>query len=144
MKFNSFDELINFLHGKDLSALEFNITGLEPVDGECTGDCEVGADGTEDPSVVPVSFASFSDKPVMEFETGEVSTMLVESFEHIPGTCSTTKINLFGREVTIGVCENTDGLPVAKFDVIIEGKMHSSKEFILVTDATKFKNTITL
>ena len=149
MKFNSFDELIAYLHGKDLKTLNFEIT----EDGQS---CELpgGCAATNNDVAVPVvpvgpqnigvTFNSFSDKPVVEFALGERSYMLVEEFEHIPNTCSTTKVCVAGRELTIGVCESEDGLPVAKFDVIIDGKLYCGKQFALVTDATKYTNTVSV
>lgn len=139
MKFNSFDELIDFLHGKDFSLLDFNITDASA----CTDcdDTETKVDNPESTDTIDVTFNSFSDSPVVEFHSGDASILVVEDFEHIPNTCSTTKINICGREVTMGICENADGLPVAKFDVSINGKLYTSKEFTLVTDKT-LKNTI--
>lgn len=146
MKFNSFDELISYLYGKDLSALEFEIhDNSEKCNGECPmDDSEAETPATQTVTTVPVTFNSLSDKPVIEFVIGAQSTLLVDAFEHIPNTCSTTKVNIFGRELTIGVCENDDGLPVAKFDVIVDGKVIGIKEFVLVTEADKYTNTICL
>lgn len=144
MKFNSFDELIAYLHGKDLKTLNFEITQdrqtCEPP-GENVLSIPTAAIG---PQMIGVTFNSLSDKPVVEFALGERSYMLVEEFEHIPDTCSTTKVCVAGRELTIGVCESEDGLPVAKFDVIIDGKFYCGKRFALVTDATKYTNTVSI
>ena len=153
MKFNTYDELIKFLAGKELPALNFEITDDQQVTPPCaSGDCSADlavqpAPGMVTPTVVEsidVVFNSFHDKPSIAFEKGEDSILVVEEFHHIPNTCSTTVINLDGRELTIGVCEREDGCPVAKFDVIIEGKMYAGKQFKVVSDATKYKNTISL
>ena len=146
MKFNTFDELIGFLYGKDLSKLEFDIKDTSECaigDGSCTVP-DPRAVVPQQPSTVGVTFNSLASKPVLEFETADKSYLVVSEFEHIPNTCSTTKIELAGSELMLGVCENEDGLPVAKFDVIINEKLYSSKEFILVTDSQKYKNTISI
>lgn len=148
MKFNSFDELIAYLYGKDLKTLNFEITE-EPQACNLPGGCSTRADASVPvvpvaPQKVGVTFNSFSDKPVVEFAVGERSYMLVEEFEHIPNTCSTTKVRVAGRELTVGVCESDDGLPVAKFDVIIDGKLYCGKRFALVTDASKYTNTVNI
>lgn len=153
MKFNSYDELINFLSGKQLSALNFEITDDQQTTQPCiSGDCSTDLavqppTGIVSPTVVEsidVIFNSFHDKPAISFEKGDDTVLVVEEFHHIPNTCSTTVINLDGRELTIGVCEREDGCPVAKFDVIIEGKLYAGKQFKVVSDATKYKNTISL
>lgn len=147
MKFNSFDELIGYLYGKDLKTLNFDITEDTqscPVSGDCDQSQVIVPVVPVQPQKVGVTFNSFSGKPVVEFAVGDRSYMLVEEFEHIPNTCSTTKVCLAGRELTIGVCESEDGLPIAKFDVIIDGKRYGGKQFALVTDASKYANTINL
>ncbi len=153
MKFTTYDELIKFLAGKELSGLNFEITDAPQDAPPCmSGDCSTNLAvqppaGIVQPTVIEsidVVFSSFHDKPTITFDKANESILLVEEFHHIPNTCSTTVINLGGRELTIGVCEREDGCPVAKFDVIIEGKLYAGKEFKVVSDATKYKNTISL
>lgn len=143
MKFNSYDELLNFLKDKDLPSLEFTIDNISGCDN---GECPIDEPSTVDagPKKVGVLFNSFSDKPVVEFESGDDSYMVVNEFYHIANACSTTKVMVCGRELTIGVCEDANGFPIAKFDVVIDGKLHAGKEFKLVTDSEKYKNTIKL
>jgi hypothetical protein len=143
MKFNNFDELITFLHGKDFSTLNFEITNINDNSIVDAG-VPVVADLISNPENVKVTFNSFSDKPELDFTLGESSMLLVNEFHHVPNTCSVTKVTLAGRELTVGVCESNDGLPKTKFDVMIDGKLYGGKEFILVTDAAKYKNTINL
>lgn len=149
MKFNTYDDLLNYLKDKSLPALEFTIDQVEgelPADGDCDGDCSVDpvnvVDVDEPTEIVAVEIDSFYDKPVMEFVTGNRNIMIVDSFTHIPNSCSTTSLTVLGRSVTTCICENDAGIPVAKFDIIIDGK-YTQREFELYTcEATGVQNTI--
>ena len=149
MKFNTYDELLNYLKDKPLPSLEFTIDEVEselPVDGECDGECSADpmtpAVSDEPTEIVTVEIDSFYDKPVMEFASGTRNIMIVDSFTHIPNSCSTTSLTVLGRSVTTCICENDAGIPVAKFDIIIDGK-YTQREFELYTcEATGVKNTI--
>ena len=125
MKFNNFDELINFLHGKDLSKLEFNILGL---DEECNS-CDVSDD-----SSLKVSFSGFSDSPEEEFKIAKESYLLVDDFKHIPNACAASTVSVFGKELFLTICENEQGKPTVKMDVEVGGAKIVGKEFILTTD----------
>lgn len=145
MKFNSFDELIAHLYGKKLSSLNFEITDEECAQCSAVTTAPAAVLPTSKPAAVHnVTFTSLSDKPVVEFVEGEHSILVVESFSHIPNACSTTKVNLFNRELTIGICESVEGLPIAKLDVIINGKFFAAKPFILKAKGEHNINTINL
>jgi hypothetical protein len=151
VKFNSYDELIAFLNGKTLSSLDFEIKDVQPTDPAtpaevCPGGCDVElapavlvAEGS-----VSVIFTSFSDNPEMLFEVANESVLVVDEFNSIPNACSTTKLLLKDREVTIGICESADGDAYARFNVTVNGKSYSGKTFKIVSDSTKYKNTISL
>lgn len=150
MKFNTYDELLNYLRDKELPSLTFEIT-TDVTQSSCpTGDCDLGPKPTVPPAIsepmvpniVEVAFVTFHNKPIMEFEKANESLLVVESFEHIPNACSTTLINIAGREILTGVCEGEDGCAYTRFDVMIDGKLHSGKKFRIVTDPVKYKNTI--
>ena len=153
MKFQTYDDLIKFLAGKDLPFLNFEITNdIQQTQPCLSGDCSATlavqpVSGIMAPVVIEtidVTFNSFHDKPTFLFEKSDESVLVVEEFHHIPNTCSTTIIHLGDRELTIGVCERDDGCPIAKFDVIIEGKLYANKEFKVVSDSTIYKNKISI
>lgn len=148
MKFLTYDELIKYLSDKELSSLEFEIKELPATDCP-TGDCSVIPNIAANPPVpqneqVAVTFASFYDKPEILFESSTESVLVVEEYTSIPNACSTTKINLGDREITIGICEAEDGQATAKFDIIVNGKSYFGKRFKIVSDSEKYKNTINL
>jgi len=157
MQFKSFDDFISYMQGKDFALLNFEITDIAPANTECpTGECDVV---TTDPvavapELVPakqvvegekvvVTFNSFFDKPELMFESASESVLVVEEYTSIPNACSTTKINLKDREITVGICESVDGHASAKFDVTANGKTYYGKKFKIVSDKTQ-KNTISL
>lgn len=150
MKFNSYDELIAFLNGKTLADLDFEISDpgqaspVSPVAATCTGGCdaELMPAVIVSEGAIPVTFTSFSDNPEMLFEVASESVLVVDQFDSIPNACSTTKLVLKDREVTIGVCESENGDAYAKFNVVVNGKAYFGKTFKIVSDSTKYKNTI--
>lgn len=129
MKFNNFDELINFLHGKDLSKLEFSITGLEDGCGDSFDSCDA-----VDDSSLKVAFSGFSDSPEEEFKIAKESYLLVDEFEHIPNACAASTVSVFGKELFLTICENEQGKPIVKMDVEVGDIKIVGKEFILTTD----------
>lgn len=147
MKFASFDELINFLHGKDFNNLEFTIDDcavddtIVPVPDSnipVQSDAQ-NLDGTK----VSAKFNSLYDNPVIEFEIGPVSTLAVKEFDYVQNACSTSRISFCNRTITIGICESVDGQPTAKFDVTVNGVLYTNKEFILSSSDTA-KNIISI
>ena len=152
MIFQNIFELMDYLRDKDLNKLNFEISNIKP---QATTSDEPASEPetilTEPPvdvvdtvkEMVEVSFKSFSDNPIMEFSRGSESVLVVEDFEHIPNSCSTSKVTLGNRVMTIGICES-DGHMTTAFDVIVDGVLHANKQFTLVTDKSKYKNTISV
>lgn len=140
MKFNSFDELIEYLHGKQLSSLEFDIRedGATPP---TTDVVPVVPATSTDQKFVDVTFNSLSDNQTSAFQVANESYLLVSEFEHIPNGCSTTRLHLWDRELIVRVCEENK-VPTARFDVTVNGEKYTNKKFILVTDTDKYMNTI--
>lgn len=137
MKFNNFDDLINYLHGKDFSKLEFEIADFS--DQSDRGECLPKSDD----SPVSIKFIGLSDTPVQEFKPANESFLLVEDYSHIPDTCSSSSVSMFGRNLFLTICENESGQPCVKIDVDINGEIFIGKEFILTTDVD-IGNTIAL
>lgn len=127
MQFNNFDELINFLHGKDLSKLKFEIYD----DDESCETCDINQN---DEQSVNVSFVGFSDAPEETFEISNESYLLVDDYDYIPNACSSSKVSTFGRDLFLTICENSDGKVIVKMDVEINEQRFVGKEFILTTD----------
>lgn len=151
MIFNTYDELLTYLKDKNLPDLEFNISVVSNVNNfdnetSSTLDSEpcndiVTPDSTG--NIVAIRFESFSDKPTIEFVKGDKNLLVIEDYEHVPNSCSTSSISIGGRELLTRICENNDGLPVSNFDVIINGVFYPQQQFILTTDKTQ-ENTINL
>lgn len=162
MKFQSYDELITFLAGKHLPTLDFQISDPKPerqnVYTQAGGQDVVNSTPQSTPpqpgspvtgfqaaeSVIPVKFTSFYDNPELLFEAGDESVLLVEEYNSMPNSCSTTSIIVGDREILIGVCEDCGGQAMSKFDIIVDGKSYFGKSFRIETDKTKYKNTIAL
>ncbi len=130
MKFNNFDQLIEYLFGKDFSKLNFEIE--EEIDNpvKCDGDCS--ANNTTDK--VNVTFSGLSDNPEQEFVVSNESYLLVEDYDHMPNTCSASKVSVFGKELFMTICEDINGNSLAKMNVIVNGNLITNKEFILTKD----------
>lgn len=133
MKFNNFDQLIEYLFGKDFSKLNFEI---EESQETCDGECTVDDDNITPDDKVNVTFSGLSDNPEKEFTISNESYLLVEDFDHLPNTCSSSKVLVFGKELFMTICEDANGNPIAKMDVIVDNKRLSGKEFIVTKDKT--------
>lgn len=156
MKFNTYDELIKYLRDKDLALLEFDIKDVAPAaDGQVVSvatDPATPPPMTTAPSTtlmmsteaLAVKFTSFFESPEILFDTGDESVLLVEEYNSIPNSCSTTRVNIGDRELFVGVCEDCNGQAISRFDIVVDGKSYFGKKFRIETDATKYKNTISL
>lgn len=147
MKFDSIEALIRHIFSLNvpIQNVNFEIGVEDATNGSCTTDSVCATEPQLDqPSTVKVAFNSFSDKPVIEFERADASVLVVEEFDVIPNSCTTTKVKIADREILIGVCEETDGTAVAKFDVMVNGKLYTNKKFILTADGKNYKNTISI
>ena len=117
---------------------QFDAPATPPPETNIDSEQELAAES------VKVAFNSLHDSPTILFETGAESVLVVQEFERIPNTCSTTLLKIDNRELLIGVCEDENGCATAKFDVIIDGKLYGAKKFKIVSDNTIYKNTINL
>ena len=151
MKFNNYDELLNYLKDKELPSLEFDITvdetnvPREPELDTCTGDCEVVTD-TQPAKVteyVDVQIKSLYDSPTMKFKVGDHNAIVVESFNHIPNTCSTSEIALGDRKIMTSICEDENGKPSIELFVECNGN-YTKKKFVLYTTDSGIESQIKL
>lgn len=150
MKFNNYDELIDFLKDKELSSLEFTVTGADgeditPVEGDCDGPCAIA------PTVAPVEVVenvdvqikSLYDSPTMQFKKGSSNILVVETLNHIPNTCSTSEIKIGDRTILTSICEDENGIPSIDLFVSCDGKSEK-KKFSLYTKDSGLENQISL
>lgn len=140
MKFKSFDDLIAYLHGKDFSTLEFQIHDESENDAPCntcnSPDSQAEPHISAQPATTPVTMMSLSDKPTIDFQISNESTIVVDEFNHIPNSCSASKIVIENRTLFLTVCESENLKPYIKMDVEVEGKMIIGKKFFITTDST--------
>lgn len=138
-KFDNIFHLIEVLKDKDFSKLEITISEQVCEDNACMEpECQILGDLTK-----LVVFETFYNKPEMEFQISDKNILVVENFQSIPNSCGTTKMKIGNSEILIGICEES-GVAKAKFDVSIDGVLHAGKEFIIVSDSSKYTNTVCL
>ena len=148
MKFNNYDELINYLKDKNLENLEFEITDTVPdtvqPDVACDGDCDVGATvPAKIEEYVNVQIKTFYDSPTMTFKSGDKNILVVESLNHIPNTCSTSEVSIGDRKILTSICEDEAGIPYIELFVEHNGN-YNKKKFSLYTKDSGLESQISI
>lgn len=148
MKFDSLESLLKYIFELNVPVQELEFVISNPTDSNTDTSSTSGNSTTpfspvsQSPEKLKVTFNSFSDKPVVEFDCADKSVLVVEDFAVIPNSCTTTKVKIGDKELLIGVCEE-NGNAIARFDVSINNKLYTNKKFVLSTDKSA-KNTISL
>ena len=105
----------------------------EPACATCTVDDKKLPSSDAIKENVQVTIASLGKSPSVEFKVGQKNTIMVEDFDHLPGTCGTAKVNLLGRTIFTNVCEDEHGASIA-LDIMIENKLQRAVKFYLTKD----------
>lgn len=136
MKFNSFDELIAYLYGKDISKLTFQIHDESGNENQCNT-CNLQDTDTQtldSPETANVKMMSISDKPSIDFKISSESYILVKEFKHIPNSCTSSNVVIGDRTLFLTICENEDSKPYIRLNVEVNGETMIGKEFFVTTD----------
>jgi len=127
LKNMTIQQIIELLNGVDAPEEK-----PECADGEC-----------EFPStdeVVAVKITSISDSPEISFNVADSSRIVIDDLDYVPGTCSNSSIQIFGKKMYMNVCDD-DGKPYINLNIEVNGKFLNKVKFFVSTDSNE-PNTI--
>jgi len=131
MRFKNLNEFVEYITSIECNLNEFDITFTKvetPI---------------EKPSMVTegdVGIRSFSDAPTIRAQFDESITeniLYVESYQSVPLSCSTGKVNLLGRTIYTNICESEENSPVIYLNVSLNEQDYKNVPFKLISSPTK-------